>query len=83
MHVDQSNYDKKIGVKYTPIIAGAHKADFDPHAPFSTAAQQLAQNETNRIYDLFVNTVARNRGLTRKLSGIHKPDCCLARTLWI
>jgi len=63
MHMDQSQYDANVGVKYTPIIAGAHKADFSPHAPLSTDAQQLAQDETNRIYDLFVKTVARNRGI--------------------
>ena len=63
IHMDQSQYDEKLGVKYTPIISGAHKADFNPHAPLSTDAQQLAQNETNRIYDLFVKTVARNRGI--------------------
>jgi len=63
MHVDQSQYDKNLGVKFTPIYAGARKADFNPHAPLSTDAQKLAQAETNRIYDMLVNTVARNRGI--------------------
>jgi signal peptide peptidase SppA len=67
MHMDQSQHDKKIGVKYTPIIAGAHKADFNPHAPLSTDAQQLAQDETNSIYDLLVKTVARNRGIDQQV----------------
>lgn len=63
VHMDQSNYDKKIGVKYTPIYAGSHKADFDRHAPLSSDAQKAAQDKTNMIYELFVKTVARNRGI--------------------
>jgi len=63
VHMDQSKLDETIGVKYTPIFAGSHKNDFDSHAPLSSEAQKAAQEETNRIYELFVKTVARNRGI--------------------
>jgi signal peptide peptidase SppA len=60
VHVNQSKYDENIGVKFTPIYAGSHKADFDRHAPLSAAAQKARQDEINRIYELFVSTVARS-----------------------
>lgn len=63
-HRDQSKMDEQDGIKYTPIYAGAHKNDFDPHLPLSTEAQQIAQDIVNSTYDLFVKTVARNRGIT-------------------
>ena len=64
MHVDQSGWDEKIGLKYTPIFAGARKVDFSPHAPLSSEAQSLAQEDGNATYDIFVNTVARNLGMS-------------------
>jgi ClpP class serine protease len=38
VHMDQSQYDANVGVKFTPIFAGSHKGDFTPHAPLSTSA---------------------------------------------
>jgi capsid assembly protease len=66
LHMDQSKFDEKIGVKYTLIYAGSHKTDFNSHAPLSSAAQKAAQDETNRIYDLFIKTVSRNRGISQQ-----------------
>ncbi len=67
MHVDQSQYDKNLGVNYTPIFSGTRKIDFNPHAPLSTTAQIAAQNETERIYELLVKTISRNRGIDQKV----------------
>jgi signal peptide peptidase SppA len=64
VHTDQSKFNEKLGVKYTPIYAGSHKADFDRHAPLSAAAQKARQDEINRIYELFISTVARNRNIS-------------------
>ena len=64
VHMDQSKFDETMGVKYTPIYAGARKTDFDRHAPLSSDAQKAAQENVDRTYDLFVKTVARNRGIT-------------------
>lgn len=63
MHVDQSGFDAKLGAKYTAIIAGDRKNDFSPHAPLTDQAQASLQAEVDRLYDLFVMTVARNRNL--------------------
>ena len=63
-HVDQSGYDEKQGVKVTTITAGARKNDFNAHEPLSEDAAGFLQAEVNRLYGLFVDTVARNRGMT-------------------
>lgn len=63
MHVDQSAKDAQDGVRYTAVFAGDRKNDLNPHAPISDEAQALLQAEVNRVYGLFVDTVARYRGL--------------------
>jgi len=64
VHMDQSKYDEEIGVKYTPIYAGSHKNDFDRHSPLSPEAANVASGIVNSHYELFVKTVARNRGIS-------------------
>lgn len=64
LHVDQSQRDAKQGYVYTTIMAGERKNDFDPHSPLSEEARATAQEEIDRIYDLFVADVAAHRGLS-------------------
>ncbi|MBF0395767.1 MAG: S49 family peptidase [Desulfobacterales bacterium] len=61
VHVDQSSWDKKLGEKYTTIFAGAHKNDFSQHEPLSESAKEIAKKSINSTYEMFVQTVARNR----------------------
>jgi signal peptide peptidase SppA len=61
LHLDQSGFDEKVGRKYTAIYAGAKKNDFNPHEALSTSAKDELQSEIDRLYDMFVGTVARNR----------------------
>lgn len=63
-HLDVSKWDEKLGFKYTTIAAGDKKNDGDPHAPLSDRARGDIQAEVDRINDLFVEAVARNRGLS-------------------
>lgn len=63
MHVDQSQFDQKIGVKYTPIFAGEKKNDFSSHEPLSKRAYEEVKSEIDDINDIFIETVARNRGI--------------------
>jgi capsid assembly protease len=63
MHVDQSVLDAQQGLRYTPIFAGERKNDLTPHAPISDAARATLQGEVDRLYALFVDTVAANRRL--------------------
>ena len=62
-HVDASGWDEKAGLKYTMLTAGAHKKDFNAHEPLSEGARSELQAEIDRLYRLFVETVARNRGM--------------------
>ena len=63
IHVDQSAYDEKKGLKYTAIYAGARKNDFSSHKPLTDKAMEVVQAEVDEVYDLFAETVARNRGI--------------------
>lgn len=63
MHVDQSVKDAQDGVRYTAVFAGDRKNDLDPHLPITGEAQAFLQAEVNRVYGLFVETVAKHRGL--------------------
>lgn len=65
-HYDQSQFDHKEGLKITPIFAGKHKNDLSPHAPLSKEALESTQSEMNRLYTLFIETVARNRNLSKE-----------------
>lgn len=62
-HVDVSGADKKEGVTYTTIFAGDKKADLNIHEPLSERAKDSLQAEVNRLYEMFVSIVSRNRDL--------------------
>jgi signal peptide peptidase SppA len=64
LHVDQSGMDAQEGLKFTPIYAGDHKNDFTPHEPLADDVKNEMQGEVDRLYDMFVDTVARNRGIS-------------------
>lgn len=63
-HVDQSEANKKRGVKVEYIYAGERKIDGNPNQALSDVAKETAQLEINRLYQLFVTTIARNRNLS-------------------
>ena len=64
VHVDRSARDAMEGFRTTTVHAGARKNDFNPHETLKDGARRTLQAEVDRIYQLFVETVARNRGLT-------------------
>ncbi len=63
LHVDQSEADEEAGLDYTYIFFGDHKTDANPHEPLDDDAEALIQERVNDIGELFVETVARNRGM--------------------
>jgi len=63
-HIDVSEADKKDGIKFTTVFAGSKKNDLSPHEPISDEAVNDLQNEVNRLYEIFVETVSRNRNLS-------------------
>jgi signal peptide peptidase SppA len=62
LHADQSAQDEQAGIKYSYIFAGEKKIDGNPHEPLARSARADIQAEVDREYDMFVATVARNRG---------------------
>jgi len=64
LHVVRSARDAMEGYKYTTVYAGAAKNDFNPHETLKDTARTRLQTEVDRVHALFVETVARNRGLT-------------------
>lgn len=65
-HVDQSQLDSDMGLKVTTVFAGERKNDFNPHEELSDEALTILQAHVDETYDLFVETVARNRSLSTK-----------------
>lgn len=83
MHVDQSGKNEKAGMTYTAITAGAKKAALSRHAPLADSARADLQAEIDRLYGLFADTVARNRGLDAEAvkateAGLLNPDQAIA-----
>lgn len=67
VHLDQSRAEDNAGLTYTAIYAGAHKNDLTPHEPLSDPARVELQAEVDRVYDIFVTTIARARGMAAEI----------------
>ncbi|MBF0263014.1 MAG: S49 family peptidase [Magnetococcales bacterium] len=76
VHVDESERDAQEGRRYTTVFAGAHKNDFSSHAPLSDEGRNRLQAEVERIYGLFVSTVAANRNLTEEAIRATEATIC-------
>lgn len=63
MHVDWSQALAREGFAVTFIQYGARKTDGASEKPLSDEARQRAQKDVDAMGELFVATVARNRGL--------------------
>jgi signal peptide peptidase SppA len=75
VHLDQSEAEADAGLKYTAIYAGERKNDLSQHEPLSDPARAQLQAEVDRVYELFVTTVARMRGL--ELTAIKATEAAL------
>nr|WP_253309932.1 S49 family peptidase [Rickettsia endosymbiont of Ceutorhynchus assimilis] len=63
-HIDQSGFNEKCGIKYTTVFAGSRKNDLNPHEPMTSESLESLQKEVDRLYEMFVQLIARNRGLS-------------------
>lgn len=77
-HVDQTAFNERQGIKVEYIHAGARKVDGSPHLPLSDEARGWMQAEIDRLHGLFVDTVARNRGLTAEQVRATEAGCFFA-----
>ncbi len=75
VHLDQSRFDEKAGLNYTPIFAGARKIDGWPHAPLSKDALSRMQKRVDIVYKIFTQTVAANRGIPESKILQTEADC--------
>jgi capsid assembly protease len=64
VHVDYSVMDERLGVKITHLTAGKYKALGNDSEPLSDEARAYFQAILDRYYTIFVDTVARGRGMT-------------------
>jgi signal peptide peptidase SppA len=64
MHVNYSGMMEKEGVDVTLISAGKYKTEMSPYEPLSEEAKAYEQGEVNRYYGMFIDAVARGRGVT-------------------
>jgi signal peptide peptidase SppA len=66
MHVDCSEHLEKEGMRVTMIHYGARKVDGNEASPLSKEARAKMQHMVDETGELFVDTVARNRRMTKK-----------------
>lgn len=62
-HLDVSKAYEEIGFKVTFIFAGKHKVDGNAYEPLPDGVKADIQADIDYLYGIFVDTVARNRGL--------------------
>lgn len=62
-HLDWSSAMDQAGVKATFVEAGKGKTDGHPYKPLSAAAKERLQASIDRLYGLFVDHVAMQRGV--------------------
>lgn len=65
-HVDYSAAMEKWGMVITFIHAGEHKVDGNAYEKLPEDVKKRMQARIDSMYDVFVSTVARNRGLDEK-----------------
>jgi capsid assembly protease len=66
VHVDRSEFNKAEGYNVTYITAGKYKAEANPDTPLDKEAKDFIQSRVDDYYSMFINDVARNRGLSTK-----------------
>ncbi len=62
--IDMSVLAHNAGIKFEIVKAGKYKALGHPAKPLSEEEKQIAQTRIDDIYSVFVDSVARNRGLS-------------------
>jgi signal peptide peptidase SppA len=63
VHDDMSRALDAAGITPTYVIAGKYKAELSPDFPLSDAAREYLQGRVDQYYTMFVNAVARGRGV--------------------
>lgn len=64
IHFDVSRMLANDGIEVTLVSAGEYKTDANPYQPLSVGAVERIQARVDDYYSMFVESVARNRGVT-------------------
>ncbi|HWB13335.1 MAG TPA: S49 family peptidase [Pirellulales bacterium] len=64
IHTEQSKLDDKAGLKRTILTSARYKAEGNPYEPLSETAKEYFEGRVRQFGQKFVETVARNRGVT-------------------
>ena len=64
VHMDWSEALAQDGIKVTVTKAGKYKAEGNPYEPLSEEAADYEQKQVNAIYNDFIASVARGRGVS-------------------
>lgn len=75
MHIDYSDALAQAGIKITFIKAGARKTDGNSYERLAPRAKARMQVRIDRLMDIFVSTVSRNRGLEEQAIRDFEADC--------
>jgi len=78
MHVDWSQRIKEEGLAVTIITYGSRKAESNPYRTLSDEAAAAIQRDINAMGEIFVDTVARNRGMKEKVVRDTEAACFMA-----
>jgi signal peptide peptidase SppA len=62
-HTDYSQAEHAAGIKVTEITAGKYKRIASDHEPLSVEGRASIQEKVDHLYSVFVDSVARNRGV--------------------
>ncbi len=62
-HQDYSNFNEKVGIKYTYITAGSKKSIGASDMPLSEQDKDYLQNKVNLLYEIFLQDISQNMGL--------------------
>lgn len=63
-HIDTSERERREGIRTSEITAGKYKRITSAHSELTTEGREYLQAQVDEIYGVFVETVARNRGVS-------------------
>ncbi|MCP4989343.1 MAG: S49 family peptidase [Colwellia sp.] len=65
-HVDTSVMESDLGIKTTEITAGKYKRIASTHSPLTDVGRSELQSQVDKIYEAFIDDVARFRGVSEQ-----------------
>ena len=77
IHMEESRKNAREGIRVNLLTHGARKGDGNPWQRLPSAARRRFQADIDQLGDMFVQTVARNRGLAPRAVSAMEAGCYL------